>query len=54
MEFKHKYLKFFEKEYKSKFKDHRNENVDEKEKFFNENLSKLPINHLKKQKKKIR
>ena len=51
LEYKNKYLKFFEKEYESKFNDYRKENVDEKEKFINEKLSKLPIHQLIKQTK---
>ena len=49
MEYKNKYLKFYEKQYESKFNDHRDEDVEEKEKYINEKLSQLRIHQLIKQ-----
>ena len=39
-------MNIFQKGYENKFKDYRYEDVDEKEKFINEKLSKLPKNQL--------
>ena len=44
--YRNKHFKTFEKEYESHFNDHRNENVEEKEKFINEKLGDFPIHQL--------
>ena len=49
LEYKNKYLKFFEEEYESKYNEYKKRNADEKDKFINENLSKLPIHQSVKQ-----
>ena len=49
LDYKNKIFKRFEKEYKSKFSDSRNEDEIEKEKFIKEKLSKLPVHQLLKQ-----
>ena len=49
MKYKNEHFKIFEKEYEHQFNDHREENVEEKDKYFNENLSDLPIHQLIKQ-----
>ena len=49
MKYKNEQFKIFEKEYENQFKDYRNENLEEKEKFINEKLSDLPIHLLIKQ-----
>ena len=46
MIFKNKHLKTFEKEYENQFNDYRDENVEEKQKYINENLSEPPIHQL--------
>ena len=46
---KNEHFKILEKEYESKFDDYRNEDVQEKEKYINEKLCKLPIHQLIKQ-----
>ena len=46
MEDKNKRLKLFEKEYESQFNDYRDENVEEKEKYINENLSNLRLHKI--------
>ena len=53
MKYKNEHFKFFEKEYENQFSDHRDENIDDKEKYINEKLSDLPIHQLKKQLKII-
>ena len=47
--YKNKYFESYEKEYKNQFNDYRDEDVEEKETFINEKLSKLPIHQLIKQ-----
>ena len=49
LNYKSKHFKIFEKEFESKFNDHTDENVEEKEKYINEKLSKLPIHQLMEQ-----
>ena len=49
MIYKNKHLKIFEKEYESNFCDYRDEDIEEKEKYINEKLGKLPIHQLIKQ-----
>ena len=49
MEYKNKYLKIFEKEYESKFKDNRDDDEDDKENFINGKLSKFPTHQIIKQ-----
>ena len=49
MEYKNKHFKIFEREYEDQFDDYRDENVEEKEKFINENLSNLRLHKLIKQ-----
>ena len=46
-----KHFKVFEKECENQFKDYRDEDVEEKEKFIGEKLSELPIHQLIKQTK---
>ena len=46
---KNKHFKIFKKEYENQFNDYGDEGVEEKEKFVNEKLSKLPIRQLLKQ-----
>ena len=43
---RHKHFKIFEKEYKSKFDNYKNEDKDEKEKLINEKLSNLRLHKL--------
>ena len=43
MEYKNKYFKNFEKEYENQFNDYRDENLEEKEKYINENFSNLRL-----------
>ena len=49
MNYKKKPYDIIEKEYENQFNDYRDEDVGEREKFINENLSKLPIHQLIKQ-----
>ena len=49
MEYKNKHFKIFEKEYEGQFNDYRDENVEEKEKYIDEKLSKLRLHQLIKQ-----
>ena len=49
MNYKNKQFKIFEKGNENQFEDYRNEDVEEKEKFFNEKLGEIPIQQLKKQ-----
>ena len=51
LNYKNKHFRLIEKEYESKFDDYRNEDAEEKEKYINEKLSKLPIHQLTKQMK---
>ena len=53
LNFKNKYFKIFEKEYENQFSDYRHQDEEEKEKYINEKLSKLPIHRLIKQIKLI-
>ena len=46
LNYKNKHFKIFEKEYENQFKDNRNEDVEEKEKYINETLSELPIHQI--------
>ena len=46
MEYKNKHFKIFEKEYEDQFDDYRDENVEEKEKYFNEKLGNLRLHKL--------
>ena len=46
MEYKSKHFKIFEKEYEDRFDDYRDENVEEKEKYINENLSELRLHKI--------
>ena len=46
MEYKNKHFKIFEKEYESQFKDYRDEDVEEKEKYINEKLSELRLHKI--------
>ena len=48
MIYKNEHLKIFEKEYESNLGDYRDEDIEEKEKYINEKVSKLPIHQLKK------
>ena len=41
MEYKNKRFKIFEKEYEDQFNDYRDESVEDKEKFINEELTKI-------------
>ena len=49
LSYKNKPFKIIEKEYEINFNDYRDEDVEEKEKYINEKLSKLPIHQLIKQ-----
>ena len=49
MEYKNKHFKIFEKEYEDQFDDYRLENVEEKEKYINEKLSKFRLYKIIKQ-----
>ena len=49
MNYENKHFKIIEKEYESKFEDYRDIDEEEKEKYINEKLSKLPIHQLIKQ-----
>ena len=49
LNYRNKRFKKIEKEYESKFNDYRDDDVEEKEHFINEKLSKLPIHQLTKQ-----
>ena len=46
MENKNKHFKIFEKEYEDQFNDYRNENVEDKEKYINGNLSNLRLHKI--------
>ena len=46
LKYKTKQFKVFEKEYESKFDEHRNEDVDEKEKYINEKISNFRLHKL--------
>ena len=46
MDYKNKHYKIFETEYERNFSDYRDENIEEKVKYINENLSELPIHQL--------
>ena len=46
LNYKNKHFKIYETEYKSKFDDYRNEDIDEKEKFINAKLIQLSIHQL--------
>ena len=49
LNYKNKHFKIFQKEYENQFNDYRDENVEEKEIFVKEKLSKLPVHQLIKQ-----
>ena len=49
MEYRNKHFKIFEKEYEDQFKNYRNENVEDKEKYINEKLSNLRLHKIIKQ-----
>ena len=49
VEYKKQHFKIFEKEYENQFNDYRKENVEQKEKYINEKLSKLRLHQLIKQ-----
>ena len=51
LKYKNKHFKIFEKEFENQFSAYRGEDVEEKEKYINEKLSKLPIHQLLKQNK---
>ena len=46
MKYKNKQFKVFEKEYEDQFNDYRDENVEDKEKYINEKLSKLTLHKI--------
>ena len=46
LEYKNKYFKNYEKEYESKINEYKDEDVEEKENYINENLSKLLVHQL--------
>ena len=46
MEYKNKHFKIFEKEYEDQFDDYRDENVEEKGKYFNEKLNELRLHEI--------
>ena len=46
MEYKNKHFKIFEKEYENQFNDYRHENIEEKERYINENLSNLRLHKI--------
>ena len=49
LDYKNKHFIFYETQHENQFNDYRSEDVEEKEKYNNENLSKLPIHQLLKQ-----
>ena len=49
LNYKKKHFKIFEKDYENQFNDYGDEDVEEKEKYINENLSQLSIQQLIKQ-----
>ena len=49
LNYENKHFKIFEKEYENQFNDYRDEDEEQKEKFFDENLRQLPIHQLMKQ-----